>query len=108
MFVDASSARLSIIAKSAYTFRAQIVAFDYTNYKAKSWEITGLIRRDNSNNTVLIASTVSVIAADTEAATWDARITADDTNEALKLEVYGEAGKTIRFTANIFATEVRN
>lgn len=108
LFIDGSSARLSIIASSVYNFRAQINAIDVTNNNIKCWEITGCIKRNASNVTSLVGTpTVTVIAADTAAANWDARITADDTNEALKVEVKHDSANNVRFSLNIYATETR-
>ena len=108
LFIDASSARLAIIASSVYNFKAQINAIDVTNKNVKCWEITGCIKRDAANATSLVGTpTVTVIGADTAAANWDARITADDTNEALKVEVKHDSANNVRFSLNIYATETR-
>jgi hypothetical protein len=58
------------------------------------------IRRDGSNNTSLIG-TVQEVAPDQSAGspTWTFALTADDTNEALQLEVTGAASETIQWRA---------
>jgi len=74
---------------------------------SKFWTATGIIKRDGSNNTVLVAPvTPTVIANDAGAAAWTVTITADDINEALKIEVTGEASKIIHWVANIRMVEV--
>jgi hypothetical protein len=61
------------------------------------------IRRDGSNNTSLIGS-VQTLGTDQSAGspTWTFALTADDTNEALQLEVTGAASETIQWRATAF------
>jgi phage gp37-like protein len=61
------------------------------------------IRRDGSNNTALIG-TVQTLGTDQSAGspTWTFALTADDTNEALQLEVTGAASETIQWRATAF------
>jgi hypothetical protein len=61
------------------------------------------IRRDGSNNTSLIG-TVQEVAPDQSAGspTWTYELTADDTNEALQLEVTGAASETVEWRATAF------
>jgi len=74
---------------------------------SKFWKAEGIIKRDGSSNTVLVAAVVpTVVAGDAGATSWGVTVTADDINEALKIEVTGEVGKTIRWLANIRMVEV--
>jgi phage gp37-like protein len=61
------------------------------------------IRRDGSNNTALIGS-VQTLGTDQSAGSpsWTFALTADDTNEALQLEVTGAASETIQWRATAF------
>ena len=61
------------------------------------------IRRDGSNNTALIGS-VQTLGTDQSAGspTWTFTLSADDTNEALQLEVTGAASETIQWRATAF------
>ena len=61
------------------------------------------IRRDASNNTSLIG-TVQTLGTDqsTGSPTWTFALTADDTNEALQLEVTGAASETVEWRATAF------
>lgn len=61
------------------------------------------IRRDGSNNTSLIGS-VQTLGTDQTAGspTWSFTLTADDTNEALQLEVTGAASETVQWRATAF------
>lgn len=63
-----------------------------------------LIYREGST-TSLIGS-VQTIGADINPAGWGGvAITADDTNESLKIEVTGAASTNIRWTATVIASE---
>ena len=69
------------------------------------YEIKGVIKRDDADNTVLVGSaSVTTIAEDQSA--WDVTVIADDTNEALVIKVTGEANKTIHWVATVHLTEV--
>jgi hypothetical protein len=61
------------------------------------------IRRDGSNNTSLIGS-VQTLGVDQSGGSpsWTFALTADDTNEALQLEVTGAASETIQWRATAF------
>lgn len=61
------------------------------------------IRRDGSNNTSLIGA-VQTLGTDQSAGspTWTFALTADDTNEALQLEVTGATGETVEWRATAF------
>ena len=61
------------------------------------------IRRDASNNTALIGS-VQTLGTDQDegSPTWSFSLTADDTNEALQLEVTGAASETVVWRATAF------
>jgi hypothetical protein len=61
------------------------------------------IRRDGSNNTALIGS-VQTLGTDQSAGspTWTFALTADDTNEALQLEVTGATSETVEWRATAF------
>ena len=81
----------------------------------KAWRIEGVITRDgsnNPNNTRIVGTpTITVIAQDTDGtptpSTWAiASITADDTNEALAINVTGQTGQTIRWQASLFYSQV--
>jgi hypothetical protein len=108
LFIDGSSARLTIIASSVYQFMIQINAIDKTNYNVKTWKVEGTIKRDGSNVTSIVGSVIkTIIAADSATTNWDVQVTADDTNEDLKIEVKHDSSNSVRFSLNVFATETR-
>jgi hypothetical protein len=61
------------------------------------------IRRDGSNNTSLIGG-VQTLGVDQSAGSpsWSFTLTADDTNDALQLEVTGAASETVQWRATAF------
>jgi hypothetical protein len=108
LFIDGTSARLTIIASSVYQFMIQINAIDKTNFNVKTWKVEGTIKRDGSNVTSIVGSVIkTIIAADTATTNWDVQVTADDTNEDLKIEVKHDSANSVRFSLNVFATETR-
>lgn len=92
---------------STYTFRILVVArrTDADNESA-GYEFVGVVDRNaNAASTALVGTvTKTVIAEDTAA--WDVTVTADTTNGGLKVEVTGEAAKTIRWVATCWTSEV--
>jgi hypothetical protein len=61
------------------------------------------IRRDGSNNTSLIGSVQTLGTDQSEGSpSWSFTLTADDTNEALQLEVTGAASETVQWRATAF------
>ena len=109
IFTDASSARLTILASSVYHYRIQINAIGATGFLCTTWEITGAIKRDASNNTTMVggAPTYVITSEDTSTGNWDVRVTADNTNEALEIEVKHDYANNVTFSATIWATETR-
>ena len=69
------------------------------------YEIKGVIKRDDVNNTTLVGSITNTTIAEDQAA-WAVTTEADDTNEALVVKVTGEADKTIHWVATVYLTEV--
>lgn len=64
---------------------------------------TVAIRRNNANGTAIIGSVQNVGTDQTEGSpTWSVAITADDTNEALQVEVTGATGETVSWRVNAF------
>ncbi len=111
-----SSKRIYLVASHAYRFTIELIARQYDGTSgavgdSAFWTITGGIKRDDSDNTDLIGTpqgtgTPNADDRDTDAAAWSVAVTADDTNESLKIEVTGEADKDIRWLAKVEFVEV--
>lgn len=106
LFLDGSSARLTIPAKTTWTFSVKLSAYNDTDNQGAWWIIRGGIRRDNSNNTSLIGSLIVEKDAESSLSTANATVVADDTNEALEIRVTGVASKNIRWVAVVDVSQV--
>lgn len=126
---DAQISTLGLIGSTADATPTEIFLFGQSNQRAvvpanKTWAFVltavarssggtdnamyvrrGVIKRDGANNTALVGSVDAVYTNETDAA-WDIAITADDTNESLKVEVTGVAATNIRWVVKVELTEV--
>jgi hypothetical protein len=94
----ASNQRATILAASIALFEISITAMS-TTYEVMTWKITGSIRRDASNVTSIVGTPTITEIANSGTLVWAVAVSADDTNESLKLTVTGETGKTIKWNA---------
>ena len=102
-----ASNRCVLQAKNVIAFKGQAVAFksDYTG--SARWDIEGLIKRNNGNNTTLVGVTTTLTHSDGTGGTLVLTITADDTNEALKVEVTGNASETWTWLVELELLDLR-
>jgi hypothetical protein len=92
--------RCTVVASSAIHFIIRVIAREPATGDCKVVEIKGGIKRNGSNTTALIGSVTSTtICEDAGASAWAVAVTADDTNESLKIAVTGEASHTINWHA---------
>ncbi len=100
-----ASNRAIIIASSAIRFRGEVSAVSNHSgtLKSASYTFAGAIHRDASNNTTLKDGPDIVVGHEDEAG-WDLQITADDTNESLKIEFKGNDSDTANFAVRVTAT----
>jgi len=103
-----SAGRLVIPADTTWAFSALVVArSDETDGNLSAvWRLEGCLTRDESSNTALVGSVTKTVIADGAAAAWDVTATADDTNEALAIQVTGEAATNIRWVAKVDISQV--
>ena len=106
LFRDGSSARIVIPAQSAWAFKIRLSAYNSTDNTGAAWTINGGIRRDNANGTALLGSPTVTQYADASMSGASVAVTADDTNEAIQVNVTGLASKTIRWHAVVETSEV--
>lgn len=104
----APGGRVIISDNSAYIFDCDIVARQGTTGDTSVWNLKFVIKRGaNAAATALLGSpTATLIAQDSGASAWTVGVTADTTNGRPKIELTGEASKTIRWVANIRKTKV--
>lgn len=90
----------------AHRFRISVVARrSDTPGEAAGWELSGLVTRE-SGNVRLVGAVTGSSWGDAAAAAWDVTVAVDTSNQALRVTVTGEAGKTIRWAARIDTVEM--
>jgi len=98
----------TLAANTAAMFHVDLLARDNAAGNVKAWRFSGIIKRDGSNNTSIVGTpTKDVLGADSGASAWDATVTADDTNEALAVQVTGAAFTGIEWAGRGQLTEIR-
>lgn len=105
----APTGRIILTNDSSYIFDCDIVARNTaTDTETAGWNLKFVIRRGAAaaNTAIVGSATKTVLAQDTGTTTWDVGVTADTTNGRPKIEVTGEAAKTIRWVCNIRMTKV--
>lgn len=106
LFLDGSSNRMTIANDTTWAFYILISARRTdANDESAAYEFKGCIDRNASAGTTAIVGTVTktVLAEDTVA--WDVDVNADATNGALRIQVTGEAAKTIQWVAFVLTAE---
>jgi hypothetical protein len=86
------------------TFHGTVVAMQNGAQAHAGWEIKGMLVNDGGTTSLALGN-VSDMAA-TNASYWVVALSADNTNNALKIQVTGEASHNIRWVANIQTSEV--
>lgn len=101
------STRCIIATSTAYLATIRVIARAASGADHKAFERRCLIY-NNAGTTALegAVQTIGTDIASAGAAAWDVTISADNTNDALKVEVTGAAATTIRWTVAIHLTEV--
>jgi hypothetical protein len=105
MMLDGASARLTITTGTVLAFTARITGIKSDGTAVAHYVRKGTVKRI-SNTTSLVGS-VETIGTDIEDnASTDVAITADDTNEALQINVTGIASETWRWVAVVEGLEI--
>lgn len=106
MFIDGSAIRLALSSDTTWNFNILISArrTDADNESA-AWELKGCID-NNAGTTALVGTVISTTLGDDSGGAWGVTADADDTNDALRLRVTGQASKTIRWVARVTTSEV--
>jgi hypothetical protein len=97
-----SSNQIVAASDTCIMFSGTIVAMQDGAQDQGGWEIKGLLKNDGGTTT-LVNSNVQTFA---EGNGWAVALSADNTNNALKVQVTGEASHNIRWVANIQTSEV--
>jgi len=86
------------------TFHGTVTAMQNGAQAYGGWEIKGMLVNDGGTTSLALGN-VSDMAAN-NASSWAVALSADDTNNALKIQVTGEAAHNIRWVANVQTAEV--
>lgn len=91
--VGATTTRMTLPNNHVFQYSGYIVAVKNPGADSKVWKLDGVIKRAaNAASTVLLGTpTVTIIAEDAGATTWNVAVTADTTNGSLKIEITGGA-----------------
>ena len=106
LFLDGVNVRLTLPAETAWTFSINLSAYNDTDNTAAWWIIRGGIRRNAANLTALIGSLIEERDSEGTMSGTSVAVTADDTNEALNINVTGLASKNIRCVAVVDISQV--
>jgi len=105
LFGTVGGGRMVVPAKTSWAFTAMVLGETANAETVVAYKLEGVISRNASNTTRIVGSVVTtVLAEDTDLPNPTA--TADDTNEALIINVTGD-GRTWRFAATVHITEVQ-
>jgi hypothetical protein len=106
LFLDIASARMTLTAETTWTFDIKLSAYNDTDNTTAWWIIRGGIRRNAASGTALIGSLIEERDYEGTMSGTSAAVTADDTNESLKIAVTGLASKNIRWVAVVDVAQV--
>ena len=98
--------RMFLPPQTSWSFSIKVSAYNSTDNQAAWWIIRGGIRRDASNGTSLVGSLITENGAESSLSGASVAVAADDTNEALEIQVTGITSKTIRWTAVVDISQV--
>lgn len=102
---------LTLTASRGFRFRIEAIARNTATGAGEyaAWTITGTVVRGSTGNARTIGTPVVTTEADAGAAAWTLALSVDTSNATynyLALTATGEAAKTIKWVAAIYATEV--
>lgn len=107
MFLDGTSARMTLANNTTWKFQVNIVGRCTTTANNRiAITLDGCIdQAGTAASTVVVGSVMKTIVAK-DVASWDANADADITNGALRIQVTGETAKTIKWVAFVRTVEV--
>lgn len=111
LFLDGTSELLLIPYQTTWSYEGRVVAMSDIG-ETKEWRLQGLIKNVGGFASVPGSGTTTLVGDGSSAwygdagETWNLTLSADDTNDALKLTVVGDSTDPVRFVANIEVTAV--
>jgi len=105
LFTDGTSSRLTIPTDTTWLLDIRIVAQSAGNDDRAIYHRRCCLTNDGG--TTALEGTVQTVGTDIESdANWDVTVTANDTNDALKIEATGVASTDIRWVACVDLVQV--
>ena len=105
MFLNQTSLRMLVPSDGTWMFNIKVVARRTDgDGESAAYQFEGVID-NNAGTTALVGSLIETIIAEDTAA-WTVSVTADDTADALTIDVTGEGSKNIRWVAFVRTVEV--
>lgn len=98
------NSRLSILDEGILAFDALVAGRDNTTGEACAFQLYGAIKKDTITTQIIGSVGKNILGKDSPG--FDASISADDTNDILKLEVTAESTNTTKWTAEVQYTQV--
>ncbi len=107
MFIDGSSVRLALADDTTWGFNIMVIGRRTdVDDEGAVYKFEGAIDRNSGvATTALIGAGGTKTVIDEDTAAWDTAISADTTNGSLKIEVTGEAAKSINWVAFVRTVE---
>ncbi len=105
LFLDGgSSQRLTVPNNTSYVFTILINGHRTDDVDAAAYQFLGMIS-NRAGATAIVGSVTKNVVAETDSS-WDADVTADNTNDALVITVTGATGKNISWEAAFWVAQV--
>lgn len=104
LFLDGSVERITIADGRTMTFDILVVGRENDNGESAGYHIWGVI--DNVAGTAAIVGSVNEAVLGEDDTDWDVTVDADDTYDALRIQVQGGSGDSIRWVATVRTAEV--
>ncbi len=92
LYLDGLTKQMVLSENTGWTFEIMVTGLKNAGTAYFSYKINGFIQRDGSNNTTLRASNVTTIIESD--ANFNCQVIADDTNEALEIQVTDAVGSS--------------
>jgi hypothetical protein len=106
LFLNQVNARLTIPAETTWIFTTKLSAYNDTDNLRAGYNIRGCIGRNAASGTAMIGSNIVESWSEGTMSGCVATATADDTNDALQINVIGLATKNIRWVAVVDISQV--
>ncbi|MGY6215001.1 hypothetical protein ACW73L_07555 [Methylolobus aquaticus] len=101
-----TNSRFSVPAKGGFFVRGNVVCMRSDYAAAGAWEFTAFIVNNAGTTRIVGSATVTAVAVDAALSACTVAVTADDTNDSLKITVTGLAATNLLWTASGSGSQV--